>query len=744
MTTDTLTALEAEEASTSRTLVVPVTGMTCAACSTRVQRALADLDGVSESSVNFATSRAAVRFDPDRTSLDAMRLAVEHIGYGIPTEAVDDQAIHAERTRNLVRSTAAAATLTIPLFLLAMVPAWQFAGVEWLMLLLATPVVWWAGWQFHRNAALNLRHGVVTMDTLVSLGTGVTWTWSVVALLTDRPAYFETAGVIITVILLGRLLEHRARGRTSQSLRQLLDLAPDEVETTDGRTVPVGALSPGHEFLVRPGQRVGTDGEIVEGASTIDTSMVTGEPVPVDVAVGSAVVGGTINGAGLLVVRATRVGSDTVLSRIVELVAQAQSGRAPVQALVDRVSAVFVPAVLATSVLTLLASVAFDVDLTEAASRAVAVLVIACPCALGLATPTALLVGTGRGATMGVLIRGAEPLERAQGIDTIVLDKTGTVTTGSLSLQALAATTPQAEEILAAVAAASSHPLSRAIAAGLPTPDVRVEASEEEPGRGLTALVDGRRAQLGSEAFVVGGAGALAVGTAALPMASADPVAIVPSSLRSQADAAMAAGHSTVWLSVDGNVVAVAILADEIKRDSIEAIRQLAADHEVLLVTGDAEAPARTIADKVGIDRVEAGVLPHEKVAVVKRLRGEGHRVAMVGDGINDAAALSEADLGIAMGSGTDIAVEASDVTLVGSDLLAVVDVLRLSNRTLATIRGNLFWAFGYNVAAIPLAALGLLTPMVAATAMGMSSVFVVLNSLRLRRFRSVRTPAAT
>ncbi|MDX1511731.1 MAG: heavy metal translocating P-type ATPase [Nitriliruptorales bacterium] len=727
----------------SRTLVVPVTGMTCSACSTRVQRTLAGLDGVRESSVNFATSRAAVRFDASRTSIEQMREAVEAIGYGIPLEAVDDQQIHEQRTRQLRRATGWAAAFTLPLFLLAMVPGWSFAGAEWVMAVLATPVVWWTGWQFHRNAVRNLRHGLVTMDTLVSLGTSVTWTWSVIAMLTDRPVYFETAAVIVTVILLGRLLEHRARGRTSQALRQLLDLAPDEVETVDGRTVPAGAIEPGDVFLVRPGQRVGTDGEVVEGTSTIDASMVTGEPVPVEVEPGSLVVGGTVNGPGRLAVRATRVGSDTVLARIVELVAQAQSGRAPVQALVDRVSAVFVPAVLVVAALTFVVSLGLGVDVTEAATRAVAVLVIACPCALGLATPTALMVGTGRGATMGVLIRGAEALERAEGIDTIVLDKTGTATTGRVRLVETAGTTDDVEQLMAAAASTSSHPLARAIAEGLAPPRIPADTSEETPGRGVTAIVDGRRVLLGSEAFVVGGAAV--VGAArSLPMAgAADSVSTTPSGLRQVADRAMAAGHTTVWLSVDGEVTGIAVLADGIKHDAVDAVRRLRDQHEVLLVTGDAEAPARTIAREVGIEHVEAGVLPEQKVAVVRRLREEGRRVAMVGDGINDAAALSEADLGIAMGSGTDIAVEAADVTLVGSDLLAVVDVIELSRRTLRTIRGNLFWAFGYNVAAIPLAAVGLLTPMIAAAAMGLSSVFVVLNSLRLRRHRSVRQAAA-
>jgi Cu+-exporting ATPase len=576
--------------------------------------------------------------------------------------------------------------LTVPLALVAMVPPLQFDGWEWLAFALATPVVFVAGWPFHRAAARNLRHRAVTMDTLVSLGTLSAWTWSTAALLFAEGAdtYFEVAGVITTLILLGRYLEARARHRAGEAIRALADLS-----------VPERGIEVGDEFVVRPGERIPTDGIVIEGESAVDRSMLTGEPVPEDTAPGDEVVGATINVSGRLVVRATRVGADTTLARIARLVAQAQTGKAPVQRLADRVSAVFVPVVMAISVATLAGWLLATGDPADAFTAAVAVLIIACPCALGLATPTALMVGTGRGAQLGILIRGPEVLERTREVTTIVLDKTGTVTEGRVRLveNGLA---PEALRLAGAVEDASEHPIGRAVAeaararfGSLPA----VVGFRNVAGRGVTGLVEGHRIEV---------------------------------------------DRGTV--SIDGVLAGRLSVADTVKPTSAEAVAQLQAlGLAPVILTGDSEEAAARVAKEVGVERVVAGLLPGEKADEVRRLQEAGEVVAMVGDGINDAPALATADLSLAIGTGTDIAVEASDLTLVSGDLRAAADAIRLSRHVLGTIKRNLFWAFAYNVAAIPLAVAGLLNPIVAAGAMAFSSVFVVTNSLRLRRFSSPR-----
>jgi Cu+-exporting ATPase len=579
-----------------------------------------------------------------------------------------------------------AVVLTVPLALVAMVPPLQFDGWEWLAFALATPVVFVAGWPFHRAAARNLRHRAVTMDTLVSLGTLSAWTWSTAALLFAEGAdtYFEVAGVITTLILLGRYLEARARHRAGEAIRALADLS-----------VPERGIEVGDEFVVRPGERIPTDGIVIEGESAVDRSMLTGEPVPEDTAPGDEVVGATINVSGRLVVRATRVGADTTLARIARLVAQAQTGKAPVQRLADRVSAVFVPVVMAISVATLAGWLLATGDPADAFTAAVAVLIIACPCALGLATPTALMVGTGRGAQLGILIRGPEVLERTREVTTIVLDKTGTVTEGRVRLveNGLA---PEALRLAGAVEDASEHPIGRAVAeaararfGSLPA----VVGFRNVAGRGVTGLVEGHRIEV---------------------------------------------DRGTV--SIDGVLAGRLSVADTVKPTSAEAVAQLQAlGLAPVILTGDSEEAAARVAKEVGVERVVAGLLPGEKADEVRRLQEAGEVVAMVGDGINDAPALATADLSLAIGTGTDIAVEASDLTLVSGDLRAAADAIRLSRHVLGTIKRNLFWAFAYNVAAIPLAVAGLLNPIVAAGAMAFSSVFVVTNSLRLRRFSSPR-----
>jgi Cu+-exporting ATPase len=662
-------------------ITLELEGMTCASCAGRIERGLNDLEGV-QASVNLATEKAAVRYDESSLDVDALLAAVEAAGYrASPAGVREDEQRDTVRTR-----LALAAALTVPLALVAMVPPLQFDGWEWLAFALATPVVFVAGWPFHRAAVRNLRHRAVTMDTLVSLGTLSAWTWSTAALLFAEGAdtYFEVAGVITTLILLGRFLEARARRRAGEAIRALADLS-----------VPDRGIQVGDEFVVRPGERIPTDGIVIEGESAVDRSMLTGEPLPEDTAPGDEVVGATINVSGRLVVRATRVGADTTLAQIARLVAQAQTGKAPVQRLADRVSAVFVPVVMVISVATLAGWLIATGDPADAFTAAVAVLIIACPCALGLATPTALMVGTGRGAQLGILIRGPEVLERTREVTTVVLDKTGTVTEGRVRLVENGLP-PEALRLAGAVEDASEHPVGRAVAeaarrhfGSLPP----VHAFHNVAGRGVTGVVEGHRVEVDR-------------------------------------------GN----VSIDGVLAGRLSVADTVKPTSAEAVAQLRSlGLAPVLLTGDSEEAARKVAKEVGVERVVAGVMPGEKADEVRRLQAAGEVVAMVGDGVNDAPALATADLGLAIGTGTDIAVDASDLTLVSGDLRAAADAIRLSRRVLATIKRNLFWAFAYNVAAIPLAVAGLLNPIVAAGAMAFSSVFVVTNSLRLRRFSSPR-----
>jgi Cu+-exporting ATPase len=707
-------------------LDLPVEGMTCAACASRIERGLGKLDGVATATVNFATARATVSYDATAVGEAEFRSKIAALGYSVPDPSVDDDRDHDTELVDLRRRLMVAATLAAPLLAISMIPALQFDRWQWVAFALATPVVGWSAWPFHRAAFVNARHRAVTMDTLVSVGTLAAFVWSAVAVVfLDAAAhsemhgdtadvYFETAGVIVTLVLLGRYFERRARRRAGAALRALLELGAKTATLENGDEIPIASLEVGDRFVVKPGERVATDGRVVSGTAAIDASMLTGEPVPVDVGPGAEVVGATINTNGRLVVEATRVGEETALAQIARLVEAAQGSKAEVQRLADRVSSVFVPVVMVIAVGTLLAWLVTGHDARDAFSAAVAVLIIACPCALGLATPTALMVGTGRGAQLGVLIRGAEVLEATRAVDTVMLDKTGTITSGQMRVsEVVTLHDTNAAELLRLAASAESgseHPIAKAIVAA-----ARERGSEitpptdfsNEPGVGVVATIGDLQVRMSRTA-------------------------------ETTPDAERGATVVSAWW--DGVERGRFVVEDTIRDTSHAAIEAL---HELglrtVMVTGDQIAAAHHVAAQVGIDDVIAGVLPAQKADVVRDLQRQGAVVAVVGDGVNDAPALATANLGIAIGTGTDAAIEASDLTLVSGDLRAAVDAIRLARRTLATIKGNLFWAFAYNVAAIPLAALGLLDPMIAAGAMGASSVFVVTNSLRLKRFRGMR-----
>ncbi|HXD71257.1 MAG TPA: heavy metal translocating P-type ATPase [Gaiellales bacterium] len=696
---------------TGREVRLRIDGMHCASCAARVERGLNRVEGVT-ASVNYLTEQATVRCPPD-FEVERLVGAVESAGY-TAREAAHEHAGGGhhhddEPAAVLRRRLAVAVALTVPVVLIGMISSLHFAGWEWVSLALATPVVFYSGWGIHRSTLQSARHGVAQMDTLITLGTLAAWSWSVVVLVAglDADTYFEVAAVVTTFILVGRLLEAGAKRRSGDAIRRLLELGAHDVRVLrDGREelVPVEALAVGDRFVVGPGEKVATDGLVEDGRSAVDVSMLTGEPIPVEVGPGDGVTGATVNANGRLVVRATRVGADTALARIAALVDEAQSGKAPAQRLADRVSAIFVPVVMVVAVATLAGWLLAGASPSAAFTAAVAVLIIACPCALGLATPTALMVGTGRGAQLGVLIRGPEILERTRRIGTIVLDKTGTVTQGRIEL---AGVTPlngagraDVLRLAGAVESASEHPIGRAVAAA-----ARAETGDlppvrdfvNVPGTGVRGTVEGHAVEVGR-------------------------------------------GASAITVSWDGEPRAELAVRDAVKPTSAEAVAQLRRMGLVpVLLTGDTEDAARRVARDVGIDRVVAGASPEDKVSEIRRLQAAGEVVAMVGDGVNDAPALAQADLGLAIGTGTDVAIEASDLTLVSGDLRSAVDAIGLARRTLRTIRSNLFWAFAYNVAAIPLAAAGLLSPVIAAAAMAMSSLFVVGNSLRLRRYRGVR-----
>lgn len=728
-------------------------GMTCASCASRIEKKLNRLDGVA-ASVNYATEKARVDYTGDIAPEDLVAV-VEQAGYTAtlprPAAADTDTADEPDPTASLRIRLLVSSVLTVPVIAMAMVPVLQFTNWQWLSLTLAAPVVVWGALPFHKAAWTNLRHGTATMDTLVSMGTLAAFAWSVYALFWGSAGvpgmthpfeftiarmdgtgsiYLEAAAGVTTFILAGRYFEARSKRRAGAALRALLELGAKEVSVLRGATerrIPVEQLVVGDRFVVRPGEKIATDGVVVEGSSAVDASMLTGESVPVEVGPDDPVTGATVNVGGRIVVRATRVGSDTRLAQMAKLVEDAQTGKAQAQRLADKISGIFVPIVIALSVATLGFWLGTGGTIAAAFTAAVAVLIIACPCALGLATPTALMVGTGRGAQLGILIKGPEVLESTRRIDTVVLDKTGTVTTGKMTLLDVIAADGEDEEQVLALAGAledsSEHPIAQAIAKGARerTGDLKpVENFANIEGLGVQGVADGH-------AVIVGRARLLADWSQHL---DADLERVMTS--------AEAEGRTAVAIGWDGKARGVLVVADAVKPTSAEAITQLRAlGLTPIMLTGDNAAAARAIGDRVGIDEVVAEVLPQEKVETVKRLQGEGKVVAMVGDGVNDAAALAQADLGLAMGTGTDVAIEAGDLTLVRGDLRAAADAIRLSRRTLATIKGNLFWAFAYNVAAIPLAMAGLLNPMLAGAAMAFSSVFVVSNSLRLRRFRS-------
>ncbi|MDQ1043175.1 cation-translocating P-type ATPase [Streptomyces sp. V4I2] len=731
-------------------------GMTCASCAARIEKKLNRMDGVT-ATVNYATEKARVSHGGEVSVRDLIA-TVEKTGYTAqepepPEPQHDDTAAADDELRPLRERLVTAVVLAVPVVAMAMIPALQFEYWQWLSLTLAAPVVTYAGWPFHKAAFTNARHGAATMDTLISIGTAAAFGWSLWALFFGTAGtpgmthpfeltvargdgsgnlYLEAAAGVTAFILAGRYFEARSKRKAGAALRALLELgAKDVTVLNDGREerIPVGDLKVGMRFLVRPGEKIATDGTVVEGSSAVDASMLTGESVPVEVGVGDPVTGATVNAGGRLVVEATRVGADTQLARMAKLVEDAQNGKAAAQRLADRISGVFVPIVIALALGTLGFWLGNGSGATAAFTAAVAVLIIACPCALGLATPTALLVGTGRGAQLGILIKGPEVLESTRKVDTVVLDKTGTVTTGRMALTAVH-TAEGAEEtdvlrLAGALEHASEHPIARAVAEGalqklgsLPAP----EDFANVPGLGVQGIVDGHAVLVGRERLL------------------ADWAMELPEKLGRAKEEAEAAGRTAVVVAWDGEARAVLVVADAVKETSAEAITRLRAlGLTPILLTGDNRAVAESVAREVGIapEHVVAEVLPEDKVEVVKRLQREGRSVAMVGDGVNDAAALAQADLGLAMGTGTDAAIEAGDLTLVRGDLRAAADAIRLARRTLGTIRTNLFWAFAYNVAALPLAAAGLLNPMLAGAAMAFSSVFVIGNSLRLRGFRA-------
>ncbi|MGA1563497.1 MAG: heavy metal translocating P-type ATPase [Pontimonas sp.] len=722
-----------------------IEGMTCASCATRVEKALNKVEGV-EASVNYATERATVLGDvPPETLLGAIESAGYHAHVHTEEPPSGPDPMVSLRNRLIVSTV-----MTVPVMILSMVPPFQFLYWQWVVFALATPVAIWGAWPFHRAAAINARHGVATMDTLISVGVGAALGWSLYALfvggagmpgmtmtleLFGQPGegsheiYLEVAAAVTTFMLLGRYLEHRAKRDAGAALRALMESGATEATVLrEGveKLLPVAMVKPGDVMVVRPGERIPTDGQIIEGSAAIDASMMTGESVPVDVGVGDTVLGGTINTSGFLQVRATRVGDDTELARMAALVERAQTGKSDAQRLADRISGIFVPIVIVIALVTFAAWTLFDGSVTIAFQAAVATLIIACPCALGLATPTALLVGTGRGAQLGLLISGPEVLEHSRSLDTVVLDKTGTLTTGQMRVVAIWPESGRTEhEVLAlaaAVEAQSEHPLAKAIVDRAREDNVAlVEASSfrTEAGFGATALVGDTTVSVGRPAWLESSG------------------MVLSSALGERLTELYLTGNTVVAVASGDTVVGLIHIADTLKDSSASAIAMLhSLGLTTVMATGDHESVAAAIAQQVGIDRVEAGLAPEGKVDVITRLQAEGHQVAMVGDGINDAPALATADLGIAMGTGTDAAMSAGDLTITRGDLIGVADGIRLARKTLGTIRGNLFWAFAYNVAAIPLAVAAVLNPVVAGLAMAFSSVFVVTNSLRLRGFR--------